>query len=149
MILDGGRRFMAIFAIGEIGINHNGSLDIARKLIDVTKDAGADAVKFQKRTINLVYSEEILDAPRESLRGTTQRQQKEGLEFGLEEYQEIDSYCRYKGIEWFASASDLQSQKFLRKFDLKFNKVASAMIVYDDLLKMTADEKSTRSYQPA
>jgi len=140
---------MAIFAIGEIGINHNGSLDIARKLIDVTKDAGADAVKFQKRTINLVYSEEILDAPRESLRGTTQRQQKEGLEFGLEEYQEIDSYCRYKGIEWFASASDLQSQKFLRKFDLKFNKVASAMIVYDDLLKMTADEKSTRSYQPA
>jgi len=132
---------MGIFFIAEIGINHNGSLDIAKQLIDVAKEAGADAVKFQKRTIDLVYSKEMLDSPRESPWGTTQRQQKEGLEFGLDEYREIDQYCRAKGIHWFASAWDLESQKFLRQFDLKYNKVASAMLVYEPLLRMIAEEK--------
>jgi len=132
---------MSIFIIAEIGINHNGDLEIAKQLIDVAKIAGADAVKFQKRTINLVYKKEMLDSPRESPWGTTQREQKEGLEFGLQEYQEIDAYCKEKGIEWFASAWDLESQKFLRQFDLKYNKIASAMIVYDDLLKEVASEK--------
>ena len=131
---------MPIFVIAEIGINHNGSLDIARQLIDVAKDAGADAVKFQKRTIDQVYSKEMLDSPRESPWGKTQRAQKEGLEFGLKEYQEIDEYCKKIGIEWFASAWDLESQKFLRQFNLKHNKVASAMIVYEPLLKMIAEE---------
>ena len=84
---------MSIFTIAEIGINHNGDLEIAKKLIDVAAEAGANAVKFQKRTINLVYSKELLDEPRESPWGTTQREQKEGLEFGLDEYWEIDSYC--------------------------------------------------------
>lgn len=90
---------MSIFIIAEIGINHNGNLDIARQLIDVAKDSGADAVKFQKRTIDLVYTKEMLDSPRESPWGTTQRQQKEGLELGLKEYKEIDRYCREKSIE--------------------------------------------------
>jgi len=132
---------MSIFIIAEIGINHNGDVEIAKQLIDVAKIAGADAVKFQKRTINLVYTKEMLDSPRESPWGTTQRAQKEGIEFGLDEYREIDAYCKGKGIEWFASAWDLESQKFLRQFDLKYNKIASAMIVYEDLLREVASEK--------
>jgi len=132
---------MSIFIIAEIGINHNSSLDIAKQLIDVAKDSGADAVKFQKRTIDLVYTKEMLDAPRKSPWGTTQREQKEGLEFGLEEYREIDRYCDRKGIAWFASAWDLESKKFLRQFNLKFNKVASAMLIYEPLLHMIAEEK--------
>ncbi len=131
---------MSIFIIGEIGINHNGDIGIAKELIDKALDAGADAVKFQKRTIDLVYTKEFLDSPRESPWGTTQREQKEGLEFGLEEYKEIDRYCKEKGIDWFASAWDLESQFFLRQFNLKYNKIASAMIVYDDLLQEVASE---------
>jgi len=132
---------MSIFIIAEIGINHNGSVEIAKQLIDVAKDAGADAVKFQKRTIDLVYTKEMLDSPRQSPWGTTQRVQKEGLEFGIKEYNEIDAYCKEKGIEWFASAWDLESKKFLRQYDCKYNKIASAMIVYEDLLKEAASEK--------
>ena len=131
---------MSIFIIGEIGINHNGDLNIAKQLIDIAVDAGADAVKFQKRSIDLVYTKEMLDSPRESQWGKTQREQKEGLEFSLNEYQEIDRYCKEKDIEWFASAWDLESQKFLQKFKLKYNKIASAMIVFEDLLKMVACE---------
>jgi len=132
---------MGLFIIAEIGINHNGDLEIAKRLIDVAKDAGADAVKFQKRTIDLVYTKEFLDSPRESPWGTTQREQKEGLEFGPEEFKEIDVYCKQKGIEWFASAWDIESQIFLRQFELKYNKIASAMIVYEDLLREVASEK--------
>jgi len=132
---------MSITIIAEIGINHNGDVGIAKQLIDVAKIAGADAVKFQKRTIDLVYTKEMLNSPRESPWGSTQRAQKEGLEFGLDEYKKIDVYCRTKGIEWFASAWDLESQKFLRQFDCKYNKIASAMIVYEDLLKVVASER--------
>ena len=131
---------MSIFIIGEIGINNNGDLGITKDLIDVAVDAGADAVKFQKRTIDLVYTKEFLDSPRESPWGITQREQKEGLEFGLEEYKEIDRYCKEKNIEWFASAWDLESQDFLNQFNMKYNKIASAMIVYKDLLKKVASE---------
>ena len=131
---------MSIFIIGEIGINHNGDLEIAKKLIDIAADAGADAVKFQKRTIDLVYTKEFLDSPRESPWGKTQREQKEGLEFGIDEYTEIDNYCKKKGINWFASAWDLESQKFLKQFNLNYNKIASAMIVYEELLKEVASE---------
>jgi N-acetylneuraminate synthase len=135
---------MSLFIIAEIGINHNGSVDIAKQLIDVAKDCGADSVKFQKRTIDLVYSKALLDSPRESPWGKTQRAQKEGLEFGEKEYREIDAYCRGKGIEWFASPWDIESQRFLQKFDLRHSKVASAMIVYEDLLKaIAADGKHT------
>lgn len=132
---------MSIFIIAEIGINHNGDLGIAKDLIKVAEEAGCDAVKFQKRTIDLVYTKELLDSPRKSPWGETQRAQKEGLEFGLKEYQEIDRYCKELKVEWFASAWDLESQKFLRKFNCKYNKIASAMIVYEDLLKEVASEK--------
>ena len=131
---------MSIFVIAEIGINHNGDLGIAKDLINVAVDADADAVKFQKRTIDLVYTKDFLDSPRESPWGSTQREQKEGLEFGLEEYKEIDRYCKDKNIEWFASSWDLKSQEFLRQFNLKHNKIASAMIVYEELLKDVASE---------
>ena len=129
-----------IFIIAEIGINHNGDMSICKKLIDSAHSAGCDAVKFQKRDINLVYKQDFLDSTRESPWGATQREQKAGLEFNLEEYEEIDSYCKEKGIEWFASAWDLNSQKFLQQFDCKYNKIASAMIVYEDLLRMVANE---------
>lgn len=132
---------MRIFVIAEIGINHNGELGLAKKLIDIAVIAGCDAVKFQKRTINKVYTQEYLDSPRKSPWGTTQREQKEGLEFGEKEYREIDRYCTEKGIAWFASAWDLDSQKFLQKFNLKYNKVASAMLTDYELLEEIAKEK--------
>jgi len=131
---------MSIFIIAEIGINHNGDMSICKELIDVAVDSGCDAVKFQKRDINQVYTQDFLDSYRESPWGTTQREQKIGLEFDKDQYLEIDQYCKEKGVEWFASAWDLNSQSFLRQFDCKYNKVASAMAVYDDLLKIIAEE---------
>ena len=131
---------MSIFIIAEIGINHNGDMSICKELIDVAVESGCDAVKFQKRDLDKVYTQEFLDSPRESQWGTTQREQKSGLEFSKEQYEEIDQYCKEKNIEWFASAWDLNSQKFLQQFDCKYNKIASAMIVYEDLLKMVAKE---------
>ena len=132
---------MNIFIIAEIGINHNGDMSICKELIDVASDAGCNAVKFQKRDIDKVYTQEMLDSPRESPWGTTQRDQKQGLEFTKEDFQEIDSYCKSKGIDWFASAWDTNSQEFLRQFDCKFNKVASAMVVDESLLRSIASEK--------
>lgn len=129
-----------VFITAEIGINHNGDMDIAKQLIDAAALAGCDAVKFQKRTVDVVYTPEYLAGYRESPWGTTQREQKEGLEFGEKEYDEIDRYCKEKGIEWFASAWDLGSQEFLQKYKLKHNKIASAMLVRDDLLEMVARE---------
>ena len=131
---------MSIFIIAEIGINHNGDMGICKKLIDVAAEAGCNAVKFQKRDINEVYTQDFLDSFRESSWGTTQREQKLGLEFGKDEYEEIDQYCQIKNIEWFASAWDLNSQKFLQQFNCNYNKIASAMIVYEDLLRMVAKE---------
>ena len=131
---------MSIFIVAEIGINHNGDMSICKELIDVAVESGCDAVKFQKRDLDKVYTQEFLDSPRESQWGTTQREQKSGLEFSKEQYEEIDQYCKEKNIEWFASAWDLNSQKFLQQFDCKYNKIASAMIVYEDLLKMVAKE---------
>ena len=132
---------MSLFFIAEIGINHNGDMKICKQLIDVAVDAGCDAVKFQKRDINLVYNKEFLDSPRESPWGKTQRDQKMGIEFSEDDYQEIDNYCKTKNINWFASAWDLNSQLFLRKFNFKYNKIASAMLVNLELLKMISEEK--------
>lgn len=131
---------MGIFIIAEVGINHNGEPELAKKLIDVAYDAGCDAVKFQKRTVDKVYSKEFLDSPRESPWGTTQKAQKEGLEFGREEYAQIDAYCKKKGFLWFASAWDKESLLFLRKYNLKYNKIASALITHTKLLEMVAEE---------
>lgn len=131
---------MSIFIIAELGINHNGDLGTAKKMIDVAKESGCDAVKFQKRTVERVYTKAFLDSPRESLWGHTQRDQKNGLEFGVEQYQEIDLYCKVKGIEWFASAWDIDSQLFLRQFNLRFNKIASAMIIDRELIQVVSSE---------
>ncbi len=128
------------FVIAEIGINHNGDVSLARELIDMASDCGADAVKFQKRTIDVVYTKESLEIPRESPWGTTQREQKEGLEFGVEEYNQIDSHCREKRILWSASAWDPGAQEFLRRYDLPFNKVASALLTHPTMLEMIAEE---------
>ena len=130
-----------IFIIAEIGINHNGCLDICKQLIDIANDSGCDAIKLQKRDIDKVYSKEMLSSPRNSPWGTTQRDQKEGLELAYEDYLEISSYCRSKKIEWFASAWDLNSLRFLRQFNCNYNKVASAMIVDEELLESIASEK--------
>lgn len=132
---------MRVFIIAEIGINHNGDINIAKKLIDVAAFAGCDAVKFQKRTIDLVYAKEFLESYRESPWGETERAQKEGLEFGEEEYDEIDRYCKEKGIEWYASAWDVESQLFLRKYNLGHNKIASPMLTNIELLETVAEEK--------
>lgn len=132
---------MPITFVAEIGINHNGDMEICKKLIDLAVLTGCDAVKFQKREIEEVYSKEFLDGYRESPWGKSQRDQKKGLEFNKKDYQEIDSYCKEKNINWFASAWDLKSQLFLRQFNCKYNKIASAMLVNLDLLKMVSEEK--------
>jgi N-acetylneuraminate synthase len=130
-----------IFVISEIGINHNGDLDIAKKMIDASIQAGADAVKFQKRDIEIVYSKEQLKKNRTSPFGTTEREQKEGLEFNEREYDEIEKYCREKNIIWFSSAWDVNSLKFLDKYNLKYNKIASAMLVDEIFLNEVAKRK--------
>jgi N-acetylneuraminate synthase len=131
---------MSIVIVAEIGINHNGDMKICKQLIDAAVNSGCDAIKFQKRDLNKVYTQEFLDSSRKSPWGTTQREQKSGLEFSVDEYKEIDRYCKNKNIEWFASAWDLNSQNFLQQFDCKYNKIASAMTVYTELLEMVAKE---------
>ena len=129
------------YLIAEIGINHNGDIKIAKKLIDLSVKCNFDAVKFQKRDIDLVYTKDQLDTPRESPWGNTTRDQKKGLEFGNDEYNEIDNYCKKKNIDWFASAWDLNSLSFLDKFNLKYHKIASAMIVDKKFLDEVAKRK--------
>ena len=123
-----------VLLVAEIGINHNGDLNLAKKLIDVAAFGGCDYVKFQKRTIDIVYSKEELDKYRESPWGTTNREQKHGLEFGEGAYDEIDRYCRGKNVGWFASPWDLQSVDFLMRYEPPFIKVASASLTDIDLL---------------
>jgi N-acetylneuraminate synthase len=130
-----------IFFIAEIGINHNGDISITKELIKLSKDCGFDAVKFQKRTIEKVYSKEILDQYRESPWGKTQRDQKLGLEFDYDEYLEIDNYCKSINIDWFASAWDVDSITILDKFDLKYHKIASPMIFDTNFLAEVAKRK--------
>ncbi len=132
---------MSVFIIAEIGINHNGDINLAKEMIDNSVEAGADAVKFQKRDVETVYSKEILDSPRESPWGTTQREQKFGLEFTEKEYDIIHNYCKIKKIKWFASAWDLKSLSFLSKYNFQYNKIASAMIVDESLLEAVAKQK--------
>ena len=129
------------YLIAEIGINHNGDINIAKQLIKNAKECKFDAVKFQKRTIELVYDNKTLDTPRESPWGTTTRQQKLGLEFEKTQYDEIDKYCKEVEIDWFASAWDIKSLEFLDKYNLKKNKIASAMIVDKDFLNEVAKRK--------
>ena len=122
------------YIIAEIGINHNGEIALAKLLIDAAKRSGADAVKFQKRNIDIVYAGQ-LDRPRESPWGKTLGEQKRGLEFGRKEYDDIDRYCKSIEMPWFASAWDVSSLLFLKKYDLPYNKVASAMATNIEFLK--------------
>jgi len=123
------------YVVAEIGINHNGDIDIAKKLIDVAVIAGCNAVKFQKRTIEVVYLAEELARPRESPYGTTNGELKYGLEFEKEEFDEIDRYCKEKKITWYASPWDERSVDFLEQYDTPCYKLASASITDDELLK--------------
>ena len=129
------------FIIAEVGINHNGNIKTAKDLIVMAKNAGCDAVKFQKRNIETVYTKEELDKSRKSPWGNTQRQQKIGLEFLRKDYDEIDNFCKTKEIIWFASAWDVKSLEFLDNYNLKHNKIASAMITHLEFLKQVAKRK--------
>ena len=126
---------MKTFIAAEIGINHNGDMKLCKNLIDLAYDCGFSAVKFQKRDIDVVYTQDYLDTFRESPWGTTQREQKAGLEFNEQQYTEINNYCKSKDLEWYSSCWDLNSLMFMDKFNCKYNKIASAMIVDTDFLE--------------
>ena len=130
-----------VFIIAEIGTNHMGNLKIAKQIIDVAKDAGCDAVKFQKKNINKIYTKEFLDSTIDSPWGTTQRQMRLHREFSIKQFEEINMYCKKKKMVWFASCWDTQSQISMRKFKTKYNKVASAMLTHNKLLELIAKEK--------
>ncbi|KAA6463101.1 N-acetylneuraminate synthase [Acidobacteria bacterium AB60] len=123
------------YVVAEIGINHNGDIDLAKRLISVAVAAGCDAVKFQKRTVGVVYSPEELAKPRENPFGQTNGDLKRGLEFGQEEYEEIDAFCRSAKITWFASPWDEASVDFLEQFQVPVHKIASASLTDDNLLR--------------
>ena len=129
-----------VFITAEIGINHNASLEIAKKLIDIAASAGCDAVKFQKRNVEKIYTKEFLDSPLESPWGKTERDMRLHREFSLKQFEKINKYCKEKRISWYVSCWDVKSQIQMRKFRTKYNKVASAMLVHEKLLKIVAEE---------
>ena len=130
------------FVIAEIGINHNGDIGIAKKLIDIAKETDCDAVKFQKRTVDLVYKDAELNRLRKSPFGNTYREQKNALEFSQKQYEDINKYCKKVGILWFASCWDRVSVDFINKFNPPFFKIASSFIRNKELLKYTADKNT-------
>ena len=132
------------FLVAEIGINHNGSLDLAKALIDVAQKSGCDAVKFQKRTVEVVYSAEELAKPRENPFGPTNGDLKRGLEFGPKEYEAIDAYCKQKKIPWFVSCWDEGSVDFIDRFEVPCYKIASASLTDDELLRYTRRKAGDR-----
>jgi N-acetylneuraminate synthase len=130
-----------VFIIAEIGTNHLGNLKNAKQIIDVAKDSGCDAVKFQKRNVEKIYTKEFLDSPLDSPWGKTQRQMRLKREFSVQQFKEIDKYCKQKKIIWFTSCWDTESQISMRQFKTKYNKVASAMLTHKKLLELIAQEK--------
>ena len=130
-----------VFIIGEIGTNHAGDIKIAKKIIDAAKNAGFDAVKFQKKNVEKIYTQEFLDSVLESPWGKTQREMRTHREFSEKQFKEIDQYCKKQKIPWFFSAWDIDSQLSMRKFKTKYNKVASAMLIHKKLLETIAKEK--------
>lgn len=129
------------FVIAEIGINHNGDIAICKKLIDAAAASGCDAVKFQKRTVDVVYTKEELARPRDNPFGTTNGDLKRGLEFGEKQYEEIDAHCKEKGIQWLASCWDEGAVDFIEQFDPPCYKIASASLTDDALLKHHRSKK--------
>ncbi|MDD5672476.1 MAG: N-acetylneuraminate synthase family protein [Candidatus Omnitrophica bacterium] len=132
------------FVIAEIGINHNGDVEIAKKLIEVAESMGCNAVKFQKRTVEVVYTAEELAKPRENPFGITNGDLKRGLEFGKKEYKEIDSYCKEQEIMWLASCWDEASVDFIAEFKVPCYKIASASLTDDGLLRHTRQKAQKR-----
>ena len=130
-----------VFIIGEIGTNHAGDIKIAKKIIDAAVDSGFDAVKFQKKNVEKIYTNKFLDSYLESPWGTTQREMRLYREFSNKQFNEIDMYCKKKKIPWFVSCWDIDSQIEMKKFKLKYNKIASAMLIHEKLLKIVAKEK--------
>lgn len=129
------------FVIAELGTNHMGDIEVAKKIIDVAVDAGCNAVKLQKKNVEKIYTKEFLDSLLDSPWGTTQREMRLHREFSDNEFKKIDVYCKKKKIPWFVSCWDVESQKQMRKFKTKYNKIASAMLVHDKLLEAVAQEK--------
>ena len=129
------------FVIAELGTNHMGDIEVAKKIIDVAVDAGCNAVKLQKKNVEKIYTKEFLDSLLDSPWGTTQREMRLQREFSDNEFKKIDAYCKKKKIPWFVSCWDVESQKQMRKFKTKYNKIASAMLVHDKLLETVAQEK--------
>ena len=129
------------FIIGEIGTNHTGDVEIAKKIIDVAANLGIDAVKFQKKSVEKIYTKEFLDSYLESPWGNTQREMRLHREFSDKEYDQIDKHCKKHKIKWFFSAWDIDSQISMQKYKTKFNKVASAMLTHKKLLKIIAKER--------
>lgn len=136
-----GTQYHDLFITAEIGTNHVGDVNIAKKIINVAVEAGCDAVKFQKKDIENVYSKEFLDSYLESPWGKTQREMRTNREFSIEQFNEISDYCKEKNIEWYVSCWDTKSQNEMRQFNTKYNKVASAMLVHEELLHLIAGEK--------
>ena len=129
------------YIVAEVGINHNGDVEIAKRLIDVAVSTGCNAVKFQKRTVDIVYTQEELSRPRENPFGPTNGDLKYGLELDLEDYREIDNYCREKGIVWFASCWDELSVDFIDQFNAPCYKIASATLTDSNLLRYHRSKK--------
>ena len=130
-----------VFIVGEIGTNHCGSISIAKKIIDAAVKTGFDAVKFQKKDVEKIYSKEFLDAYLESPWGNTQREMRLHREFSDKQFKEIDRYCKKLKIPWFVSCWNIDSQIHMRKFKTKFNKIPSAMLIHDKLLELVAKER--------
>jgi N-acetylneuraminate synthase len=120
--------------VGEIGTNGSGNLETTKKMISICHAFNVDYVKFQKRTLDKVYTQKELDTPRESPWGTTNREQKQGLEYSKEDYDEIDKYCKTLGIKWFASVWDVPSVNFIESYNVPFIKIPSALISHHELL---------------
>ena len=129
------------FVIAELGTNHMGDIEVAKKIIDVAVDAGCNAVKLQKKNVEKIYTKEFLDSSLDSPWGITQREMRLHREFSDNEFKKIDVYCKKKKLPWFVSCWDVESQKQMRKFKTKYNKIASAMLVHDKLLEAVAQEK--------
>ena len=130
-----------VFIIAEFGTNHLGDVDIAKKMIDVAVSAGCDAVKLQKKNVEKIYTKEFLDSPLDSPWGTTQREMRLHREFSMRQLKSLNKYCKQKKIPFFFSCWDVDSQLKIRKLKTKYNKVASAMIIHDKLLKTIAEER--------
>jgi N-acetylneuraminate synthase len=128
-----------VLVVAEIGINHNGDIDLCRELITASAEAGCEVVKFQKRTVDVVYTAEELARPRESPFGATNEDLKRGLEFGSDVYDEIAKLCSSLGILWTASCWDEGSVDFLEQYGPAFHKVASASLTDDSLLRRYAE----------